>query len=164
MTPATNPFDATADPDRHYIWQRLIVADSDAFAAREWGAIEPDFDAENFEGIRCHNSSNPAEWEISFPTLASYRDSWLAAARDFAGKQFVGLTNREAVYARTRLERIDLAGDRALCHKTFRGELPLADGTTHGGSRQTLYRLHRRGGAWKIVGFLGFLPLAEATR
>ena len=85
------------------------------------------------------------------------------AAKDFAKKQFVGLTNREAVYARTRLDRIDLAGDRALCHKKFSGDLKLLDGTMHTGSRQTLYRLHRRSTGWKIVGFLGFLPL-EAGR
>ena len=155
----TNPFDPAADHDRYRIWQRLIAADSDAFAAGDWSAIEGDFDADTFEGIRCHNSANPDDWEIAFPTLASYRDSWLAAARDFAKKQFVGLTNRQAVYARTRLDRIDLAGDRALCHKKFSGDLKLADGSLHTGSRQTLYRLHRRGGAWRIVGFLGFLPL-----
>jgi hypothetical protein len=158
-TPMTNPFDPTADPDRHHIWQRLIAADSDAFAAGDWPSIEHDFDAKSFEGIRCHNSTNPDDWEIAFPTLASYRDSWLAAARDFATKRFVGLTNREAVYARTRLDRIDLNGDRALCHKKFSGDMKLLDGTTHAGSRQTLYRLHRRGSGWNIVGFLGFLPL-----
>lgn len=155
----TNPFDATSDRDRHHIWQRLIVADSDAFAAGDWSSIESDFDAEHFEGIRCQNSSNPDHWEIAFPALASYRDAWLAAARDFAKKQFVGLTNREALYARTRLDRIDIAGERALCHKKFSGDLKLMDGSVHSGTRQTLYRLHRQGGAWKIVGFLGILPL-----
>jgi hypothetical protein len=159
----TNPFDAARDPDRHHIWERLVAADSDAFAAGDWSAIEGDFDAEHFEGIRCHNSTDPDDWEIAFPILAAYRDSWLAAAKAFATKRFVGLTNRQAVYARTRLDRIDLAGDRALCHKKFTGDLKLIDGSTHTGSRQTLYRLHRRGGAWKIVGFLGFLPL-EAAR
>ena len=157
-----NPFDPAADPARHHIWQRLVAADSDAFAAQDWAAIEGDFDAEHFEGIRCHNSVNPDDWEIAFPTLAAYRDSWLAAAGEFAKKQFVGLTNREAVYARTRLERIDFAGERALCHKKFSGDLKLLDGTMHAGTRQTLYRLHRRRGAWKIVGFLGFLPLETA--
>jgi hypothetical protein len=155
----TNPFDATRDPDRHHIWQRLIAVDSDAFAVEDWAAIEGDFDAMSFEGVRCNNSSDPEKWEIAFPTLASYRDSWLVAAKEFAKKQFVGLTNREAVYARTRLDRIDIAGDRALCHKKFSGDLKLADGTMHTGSRQTLYRLHRQRGTWKIVGFLGFLPL-----
>ena len=161
--PMTNPFHAKRDVDRHHIWQRLIAADSDAFAAQDWAAIEGDFDPDHFEGIRCHHSANPDDWKVAFPTLASYRDSWLTAARNFATKSFVGLTNREAVYARTRLDRIDLAGDRALCHKTFSGDLKLVDGTMHTGSSQTLYRLHRQRGAWKIVGFLGFLPL-EAAR
>ncbi len=125
----------------------------------DWPAIEADFDADHFEGVRCHNSANPADWELAFPTLASYRDSWLTAARDFAGKPFVGLSNREAIYTRTRLDRIDIAGDRALCHKTFSGDLMLTDGSVHSGARQTLYRVHRRGAAWKIVGFFGFLPL-----
>jgi hypothetical protein len=159
----TNPFDAASDPDRHHIWQRLITADSDAFAAQDWAGIEADFDPDNFEGIRCHNSANPDDWELAFPTLATYRGSWLAAAADFAKKRFVGLTNREAIYARTRLDRIDLHADRALCHKKFSGDLKLVDGSTHTGTRQTLYRLHRQRGAWKIVGFLGFLPL-EAAR
>jgi len=156
----TNPFNAERDADRHQIWQRLVAADSDAFASGDWSSIEPDFDADNFEGIRCFNSADPKDWQITFPTLASYRDSWLAAARAFATKQFVGLSNREAVYARTRLDRIDFSGDRALCHKKFTGDLKLTDGTTHTGNRQTLYRMRRgSGGAWKIVGFLGFLPL-----
>ncbi len=155
----TNPFDARADPDRHQIWQRLIVADSVAFAAGDWAAIEADFDAERFEGVRCHGSANPADWELAFPTLDGYRDSWLSAAAEFAKKHFVGLTHLEALLARAHLTRIDIAGDRALCHKKFHGDLPLADGSMHAGSRQTLYRLHRIRGAWKIVGFLGFLPL-----
>ncbi len=154
-----NPFDVATDAQRHHIWQRLIAVDSDAFAVGDWDMIAGDFDADHFEGIRCANSTDPADWEIAFPDLASYRDSWIAAARDFARKQFVGLTNRQAIYARTRLTRIDLAADRALCHKTFSGELALAGGGVLGGSRQTLYRLHRIGGIWKIVGFLGFLPL-----
>ncbi len=161
--PMTNPFDGARDPDRHHIWQRLVAADSDAFVMGDWAMVEPDFDAEQFEGIRCHDSVNPDNWEIAFPTLASYRDSWLVAARDFAKKRFVDLTNRQAVYARTSLDRIDLTGDRALCHKKFSGELKLTDGTLHTGTRQTLYRLHRRSDQWKIVGFLGFLPL-EAAR
>ena len=30
---------------------------------------------------------------------------------------------------------------------------------TLSGSRQTLYRLHKKAGVWKIVGFIGYLPL-----
>jgi hypothetical protein len=156
-----NPFDAAADPDRHWIWQHLIAIDSDAFVLGDWSIIERDFASDRFEGIRCNDSCDPDRWEIALPTLAHYRDSWLASSREYLKKQFVGITHREAVYRRCRLSRIDIAGDRALAHKKFSGDLPLADGTTLSGSRQTLYRLHRIGGGWKIVGFLGQLPLNE---
>ena len=55
----------------------------------------------------------------------------------------------------------DIAGGRALCHKKFSGDLPLGDGTTLSGSRQTLYRLHKQRGVWRIVGFIGYLPLND---
>jgi hypothetical protein len=161
MDPFTNPFDANSDPDRHYIWQRLIVADSEAFLAGDWAKIENDFDGERFEGIRCGNSTNPNDWKITFPRLADYRDSWLASSREFCAKRFKDMTPRDAIYRRTRLDRIDIQGDRALCHKKFSGTIALADGSALSGSRQTLYRLHRIGGVWKIVGFLGQLPLDE---
>jgi hypothetical protein len=159
----TNPFDPTANPDRHYIWERLVRADTEAFVATDWSMIEHDFDAASFEGIRCNHSNNPDHWALVFPRLEDYRDSWLAASRDFRAKEFLDLTHAEAIYRRCRLERIDIAGDRALAHKKFSGEVPLADGSTLSGSRQTLYRLHRIGGTWKIVGFLGQLPLDEPT-
>lgn len=159
--PPDNPFDAQRDPDRHQIWQRMIVADSEAFLSSNWSMIEDDFDADGFEGIRCGNSSDPDNWKIVFARLDDYRDSWLASSREFRAKQFKELSPREVIYRRTRLEQIDIAGERALCHKKFSGTIELADGSTLSGSRQTLYRLHRIAGRWKIVGFLGQLPLDE---
>jgi hypothetical protein len=155
-----NPFDRANDPDRHHIWHRLVVVDSQAFVAGDWSMIEADFDAEQFEGIRCGLSTDPADWTIAFPRLADYRDSWLAASRDFLAKRFAGgFTHLDAVLRRCRIERIDIAGDRAIAFKEFGGEVPLADGSMLCGRRLTLYRLHRRAGGWKIVGFLGQLPL-----
>lgn len=159
-----NPFDPAADADRHYLWQRLVVADSEAFIAGDWSAIAADFDAENFEGIRCFESSDPDRWRVEFPTLDSYRDSWLAASRQFLERRFAGLSHRQAIFARTHLADIEIRGDRALCHKKFFGDLPLVDGTMLSGCRQSLYRVHRRDGVWKIVGFLGQLPLTELRR
>ena len=159
----TNPFNPTINPDRHHIWERLIRADTEAFAAGDWAMIENDFDAGQFEGIRCHHSIDPDDWTIVFPRLEDYRDSWLLAAADFRKKKFRDLTTAEALYRRCRLDRIDLLGDRALVHKKFSGEVPLADGSVLSGSRQTLYRLHRINAAWKIVGFLGQLPLDEPS-
>jgi len=150
-----NPFDG----DRQAMWEMLIVRDSEAFVAQDWSMIENDFDADNFEGVRCANSSNPAEWRIVFPRLADYRDAWLAAAKDFATKQFVDRSPLEALVSRCRLEQIDIAGEIALAHKKFSGEVKCKDGTTISGNRQTLYRLRKREERWRITGFLGYLPL-----
>jgi hypothetical protein len=159
-----NPFDPASNPDRHYIWERLIRADTEAFVAGDWSMIESDFDAEHFEGIRCNHSNDPDDWTIVFPRLEDYRDSWLLASADFLKKKFRNLTPAQAIYRRCRLDRIDLLGERALVHKKFSGEVPLADGSTLSGSRQTLYRLHRTCGQppqWKIVGFLGQMRLDD---
>jgi ketosteroid isomerase-like protein len=59
------------------------------------------------------------------------------------------------------LGQIEIHGDRALAHKKFFGEVQLADGKFVDDRRQTLFRLHRRGDQWKIVGFFGQLPLVE---
>jgi|SRR5437773_9064858 len=154
-----NPFHLDTDQDRHYIWQRLVQADSDAFVTGDWSMIEDDFDAANFEGVRAYGSGNPDDWKVAFADLSSYRENWLAASREFQKKRFLGLSLRQAIYQRTRLNEIGIVGERALAHKKFSGDLPLEDGTMLSGGRQTIYRLHKHGGAWKIVGFIGYLPL-----
>jgi hypothetical protein len=125
-----------------------MIADTRAFAAGDFSLIEDDFDAGQFEGIRCFLSTNPDDWKVVFPDLASYRTAWLEASRGWSGRP-PGEAERELL-SRVKLEQIDVLGDRALAHKKF-----IVAG------RQTLYRLHRRGGTWKIVGFLGFLPLVR---
>lgn len=157
-----NPFDRQTDADRHCLWRRLVAADCEAFALGDWSMIESDFDPEAFEGVRCFHSTNPDDWKVVFPDLASYRDSWLAAAEQFRQKRFVDLSHVEALLARTQLNEIEINGDRAMAHKKFFGEVELADGSTLADRRQTLYRLHRRGSSWKIVGFFGQLPLEFA--
>ena len=154
-----NPFDRQTDPNRHEIWQRLVAADCEAFALGDWSMIEDDFEAEAFEGVRCFHSTNPDDWQIVFPDLASYRDSWLAASEQFRAKKFAELSLLEALMARTQLTEIEIKGDRALAHKKFFGEVLLADGSLLADRRQTLYRLQRRGREWRIVGFFGQLPL-----
>jgi hypothetical protein len=156
----TNPFNQHTEPDRHTIWRMMIVDDSEAFIARDFSRIENDFDAQNFEGLRCGMSGNPVNWTITFPDLISYRANWLESAKKFAELKFRDVTPLEAIYARCALARIDVVGDRAVAHKHFSGSLVLTDGTTYApGQRQTLYRLHRQQGRWRIAGFLGQLPL-----
>jgi hypothetical protein len=158
MTEPVNPF-SVSDADRHYIWQRLIIADSKAFANGDWRMIEDDFESEPFEGLRAMNSINPADWQIVFPTLQNYRDNWLAASLEFRNKKFVGKSALEALYARCSIQQITINENRAVAVKKFAGRVECQDGSDISGDRQTLYRLHRLNGRWKIVGFLGFLPL-----
>src|SRR5215212_4821580 len=94
-----NPFDLHAEPDRFQIWQRLVAVDCEAFATSNWSLIESDFDAETFEGIRCFHSTNPDDWKIIFPDLASYRDSWLRAAKEFLDREFAAGSHLEALLA-----------------------------------------------------------------
>jgi hypothetical protein len=155
----TNPFDRHGEPDRHQIWQKLVAIDSDAFIAGDWSMIEDDFDAANFEGIRRAGSANPDDWRIAFADVAAYRDGWLDASRQFLKKPFANLSHRQAIYRRCRLNEIDINGPIALAHKKFSGDIQYADGSVLSGSRQTLYRLRKKDDRWKIVGFLGFLPL-----
>ncbi len=154
-----NPFSRQSEPDRHEIWERQVTVDCRAFVLGDWSMIANDFDAEVFEGVRCFHSSNPDDWKIVFPDIASYRDSWLAASAEFRAKKFAGISHFDALLARTHLSEIEIRGDRALAHKKFFGEVPLADGSILADRRQTLYRLRRRGGEWKVVGFFGQLPL-----
>ena len=105
------------------------------------------------------HSADPDDWKIVFPDLCSYRDSWPAASSEFRAKQFAMHSHLEALLARTHLGEIDISGDRALAHKKFYGDVHLADGSQLADRRQTLFRLHRRNGMWKIVGFFGQLPL-----
>jgi hypothetical protein len=158
---AMNPFDRQTDPDRNEIWQRLVAADCDAFARGDWSLIENDFDPDSFEGVRCFHSTNPDNWKVVFPNLASYRDSWLAASMEFRANRFAELSHLEALLVRTHLDQIDICGDRALAHKKFFGEVRLLDESVLVDRRQTLFRLHRRANTWKIVGFFGQLPLGH---
>ena len=155
-----NPFDPKKDPDRHAVWHILIAEDSLAFVASDWPRLASHFDEHDFEGIRCADSPDPDHWTLSFARLESYRDQWLEASKVFRTLQFKDHTPAQALLARCSLTKIDLLGDRALAHKKFHGALLLLDGTPYApGQRQTLYRLRKQQGAWKITGFLGRLPL-----
>jgi hypothetical protein len=159
MTEPTNPY-SEAHAEQRYIWQRLIIADSEAFAAGDWEPIADDFDAERFEGLRAMNSFHPMDWQIVFPNLQSYREHWLNCSGEFRARKFIGCTPLEALYHRCSISRIVVNDDRALAIKKFAGRLQCEDGTGIAGDRQTVYRLHRIENRWKIVGFLGFLPLS----
>lgn len=152
-----NPF--SGDPDRHAIWEMLVARDIEAFIACDWSMVADDFAADRFVGIDGNASGNPDDWRISFPTLAAYRDSWLAGAHAFAPRALPE-TAKAGVFGATELSAIEIAGDRALAHKKFQGEIAMKGGEIDVLDWQSLYMAARVGGRWTLTGFVGYLPYA----
>ena len=162
MTSFDNPF-APDDVDRHYLWDRHMRADIEAFLAGDWSAVAGDFDAENFFALDAGFFDDPANWRMGFPTLAAYRDRWLqmsALTRERADPEKL----RHAMYAGAKIARIDFEGENAaILHKVFDGALPLRDGTLEPYGWQSVFTLRRRDGQWRIVSFVGYLPQAGSA-
>jgi hypothetical protein len=160
-SPIENPFDPAADQSRHDLWNVLVARDSEAFAAADWSICDGDFSHERFEGISAHNSLDPMNWSLRYPTVAHYRDDWLAMARRFSGLPLATISHRELLYKMQTLARCEIAKDRAIVWKHVHADEPLASGEHYRLSGQSVYRLHRIDGAWLIVGFVGYLPLGR---
>ncbi len=154
--PFTNPFSAD-DKDRQSIWEMLVPRDIDAFLNADWSMVAGDFVEPEFIGIHGQNNGNPDKWTLAFPTLADYRDEWLRQAKDFQTIEFAE-DPRTAIFTTTRLEEIEINGDRALVHKKFDGGIKKADGTLDRMNWQTLYYCKRVDGRFRISGFTGYLP------
>ncbi|WP_116135037.1 hypothetical protein [Tropicimonas sp. IMCC34043] len=155
----TNPFaaDPDRDPDRAAIWEMLVTRDIAAFLAADWAMVAEDFLATEFFGIDAGRHPDPAQWRLGFADLASYRDEWLRQAA--AGQVTAYAEDRgAAIHRATRLEAIEIAGDRALARKCFMGRIALASGGAERMEWQTLYHCRNVGGVWKICGFIGYLP------
>ncbi|HEX6961750.1 MAG TPA: hypothetical protein VF175_07785 [Lacipirellula sp.] len=158
-----NPYDRAVDSDEHALWLALIARDSEAFAAAEWSLCDGDFCHERFEGISAHGSFNPADWTLEYPTVQSYRDDWLRMAKKFNALPLAAISHRELLYTMQSFAKIEVAGDRALVWKQFFAEEPLTDGERYRLRGQSIYRLHRIDGAWRIVGFVGYLPMEPSA-
>lgn len=150
-----NPF--PENTDRYAIWKMLVEEDIIAFCNRDWDAVAGDFLEDSFMGIDGGGKSNPDAWTLSFPTLDAYKKVWLEQAQDFAETEWQGDVE-EGLYKATILRDIDINGDAAVIHKKFDGQVVKQDGSIQHLNWQTLYRCKKVDGAWKIQGFLGYLP------
>lgn len=157
--PCANPFDNAVEPERASLWDLLVARDNEAFLAGDWGLCASDFDADRFDGISANGSLDPADWSLTYPTLDSYREAWLRMSREFLEVPLADGDHRSLLYGMTTLARFEFAGDRLLVWKQFRAETPLRNEGLLKIAAQSLFRLHRIDGAWKIVGFVGYLPL-----
>lgn len=154
-----NPFDENRDPERATLWAMLVARDAEAFAAGDWGPVAEDFWAERFEGISANGSADPAAWSLTYPTLDSYRRDWLRMADEFLRTPLADCEHLNLLYAMTTLDRFEFDGDRLLVWKRFRAEAALEGGGELSIAMQSIFRLHRDGDRWRIVGFIGYLPL-----
>lgn len=150
-----NPF-PEADADRHALWEMLVRRDIDAFLAQDWSMVEDDFIADNFFGMHAHFLNDADAWRLQFPRLDIYRDEWLRQAKETAAEDF-DEPLRPALFRITNLRDIDVDGDRAVLHKKFNGVIAKPDGNQRL-RWQTLYFCQRIDTAWKILGFVGYMP------
>jgi hypothetical protein len=163
LDPLKNPYDAASDADRHALWQALIARDSDSFVAADWTLCDGDFAYDRFEGISAHNSLDPIDWTLRYPTVESYRDDWLEMAKRYLKVPLAAVSHRELLYKMQAFAKVDVQGDRAIVWKQFRADEPLTNGDRYSLCAQSVYRLHRIDGQWRIVGFVGYLPLEASA-
>lgn len=151
-----NPFQGN-DADRAAIWTMLVSRDIDAFIAADWQQVAGDFDEDAFFGVDGQKVPDPDDWRLGFPDLASYRAEWLRQAEAFAETEFAE-DARAAIFNATRLNDIEINGNRAIARKKFDGRIMKADGGEDRLLWQTLYFCVHKDGRWKISGFCGYLP------
>lgn len=161
--PFTNPYDSAADAHRHELWQMLVFRDADAFVAADWSICDSDFAHDRFEGISAHGSLDPIDWTLRYPTVASYRDDWLEMANRFLNVPLAAVSHRELLYQMQTFAKVEISDGRAVVWKQFRADEALTNGQRYKISAQSVYRLHHIDASWKIVGFVGYLPLESSA-
>lgn len=157
--PFANPYDAGVDADRHALWDILIARDANAFVAADWLVCDGDFAHDRFEGISAHGSFDPINWTLRYPTVELYRDDWLQMAERFLKVPLASTPHRELLYRMQSFAKVEIADGRAIVWKQFWADEPLVGGERYKICAQSVYRLLSIDGKWKIVGFVGYLPM-----
>ncbi|WP_299356486.1 hypothetical protein [uncultured Shimia sp.] len=151
-----NPF-SHEDPERHALWEAHMRNDIDAFLRSDWDAVAKDFDADTFMAIDAAFDSDPQKWTIGFPSLSSYRDTWLKMSAETLAKADPDKL-RQAMFQGANIVRIDFfENETVLLHKRFDGQLPLRDGTQEPYGWQSVFTLRKICEQWKIVYFVGYM-------
>jgi hypothetical protein len=157
MSPPTNPF---TDLDARELWEMLVRRDIEGFLRQDWNLLAVDFLENAFVGLNACFEANPEKWKLTFPDLDSYRRAWLDQSRQFAGVAFLD-DPRACLYAAMKLARIEVQDRSALVHKKFDGWIRQQTGEPLRLHWQSLFFCRKIDGAWKIGGFVGYLPNLE---
>ncbi|MBB5538838.1 hypothetical protein [Rhizobium giardinii] len=155
----TNPF-APSDQERHAIWEMLVRKDVDGFVNEDWSIFANSFKYDGFCGLDAKASLDPADWEVRFPTVETYRDAWLCDARRAAATEY-GEDRRKALFRATNMLDIRVEGHTATARKTFDDAIALADGGSQRLNWQSVFFCTMEDHAWKITGFVGYLPFQQ---
>ena len=90
-----NPYSRTTDADRHDIWERVIIADSEAFVGGNWAMIERDFEPSFKLALAAKDAALAGELAerhgLDLPLLRTVRER-LAAGAAAHGEQDVAAT------------------------------------------------------------------------
>lgn len=156
MSYDSNPF-PSSDQDKHAIWEMLVREDVDGFVNEDWSAFGESFNRDGFCGLDAKGSFDPADWQVSFPTVEAYRDAWLEDASRSAATTYAE-DRRDALFRSTNMLDIRVQGHTATARKTFDDAIALEGGGFQKLNWQSVFFCTKRGGTWKITGFVGFLP------
>ncbi|ODR92908.1 hypothetical protein [Sinorhizobium alkalisoli] len=154
-----NPF--PAETDHHAIWEMLVRKDVDGFVGQDWSIFAQCFKQDGFCGLDAKGSLDPSQWELRFPTVEAYRDAWLDDARKAAQTDYAE-DRRRALYRATNMLDIRVEGHAATARKTFDDAIALAAGGDQKLNWQSVFFCTKEEGAWKITGFVGFLPFSSS--
>lgn len=152
-----NPF-LPDDNDRFNIWELLIRRDFEAFLRQDWEAVQGDYLSEEFHGIDFQKTPQSSSWKLGYPSLASYRTSWLSDSAKF-NQTPLFFDPRKILYACCRLEYWDLQADIGIVHKVFDGVFPVHGKNPIEMRWRSIFILRRSDAQWKIAGFVGYIPL-----
>ncbi len=150
----TNPFKPNSE--KHEVWNILIKNDFEGFLDQNWEFVASDYLEPGFFGINMNKTSNTELWQLSFPSLASYKNQWINDSIEFKKNNF-DCDPREVFYATTHLENFEFFDNVMMVHKVFDGELPIKNGPSIPLNWRSLFVLRKEHSRWQIASFTGYI-------
>jgi hypothetical protein len=145
------------------VFETVVVRDVEAFVAGDWARVASDFIEEGFFGLDGRGTSDPASWRLTYPTLAAYRERWLAQSAAFRARRYRA-DPVAAMLALLEVPMLELEGDAGLLLKRFDGTLDTEEGEPVTLRRESLFVLRRVDGVFRVAGFVGYLPLSTPAK
>jgi hypothetical protein len=140
-----------------------VVRDVEAFVAGDWARVADDFIEEGFFGLDGRGTTDPSGWRLTYPTLASYRERWLAQSAAFRARRY-RTDPADAMLMLLTVPMLELEGDSGLLLKRFDGTIEVEEGEPLTLRRESLFVLRRVDGVFRVAGFVGYLPLSTAGK